>query len=203
LTASIPQARSAERHPGCAPHRLGLALDAARSAPLADSLSDLSRVAYGWHLTAEAGSTPRDAPYPPGASPPTVGCDYRYPDGEDHRKRGPHGDDGAKKLNGRKRHLLDDTTGLLRRVLVHSAALSDADMASRGQWLRPWTEEAWGWRLAIVQRPGGWGGYLLGVEPPPLPAFTGLARRWEGTPHRLDRPVLPPEPRLGVPPGEP
>jgi len=50
LTASIPQARSAERHPGCAPHRLGLALDAARSAPLADSLSDLSRVAYGWHL---------------------------------------------------------------------------------------------------------------------------------------------------------
>jgi hypothetical protein len=174
LTASIPQARSAERHPGCAPHRLGLALDAARSAPLADSLSDLSRVAYGWHLTADAGSTPRDAPYPPGASPPTVGCDYRYPDGEDHRKRGPHGDDRAKKLNGRKRHLLDDTTGLLRRVLVHSAALSDADMASRGQWLRPWTEEAWGWRAG-----GG------------------------GTPNRLDRPVLPPEPRLGVPPGEP
>jgi putative transposase len=29
-----------------------------------------------------------------------------------------------------------------------------------------------------VQRPGGWGWYPIGVEPPPVPAFTVLPRRW-------------------------
>jgi transposase len=43
--------------------------------------------------------------------------------------QGAHGDDGAKKLNCRKRHLRVDTTGLLLRVLVHPAHLRDADMA--------------------------------------------------------------------------
>jgi putative transposase len=43
---------------------------------------------------------------------------------------GAHGYDGAKKLNGRKRHLLVDTTGLLLRVLEHPAYLGEADMAS-------------------------------------------------------------------------
>ncbi len=44
-------------------------------------------------------------------------------------ERGGHGYDGAKKLNGRTRHLLVDTTGLLLCVLVHPADLRDADMA--------------------------------------------------------------------------
>jgi putative transposase len=38
---------------------------------------------------------------------------------------GPRGDDGAKKLSGRKRHLLVDTLGLVLRVLVHPADLQD------------------------------------------------------------------------------
>jgi putative transposase len=38
---------------------------------------------------------------------------------------GPHGYDGAKKLNGRKRHLLVDTTGLLLKVVVHVADIQD------------------------------------------------------------------------------
>ena len=36
---------------------------------------------------------------------------------------------GAKKLNGRQRHRLVETTGLLVRVLVHPADLRDADIA--------------------------------------------------------------------------
>ena len=48
-----------------------------------------------------------------GRSSATLGRDHRCANGENHRKRGAHGYDGAKKLNGRKRHLLVDTTGLL------------------------------------------------------------------------------------------
>jgi putative transposase len=53
-----------------------------------------------------------------------------------------------------------------------------ADMAYRGQQLRAWIMEQCGWHLEIVERPRRWGWYPLGVEPPPLPAFTVLPRRW-------------------------
>jgi transposase len=53
-----------------------------------------------------------------------------------------------------------------------------ADMAYRGQRLRPWVEEECGWPLDIVQRPRRWGGYPIDVEPPPIPALTVLPRRW-------------------------
>jgi putative transposase len=51
-------------------------------------------------------------------------------------------------------------------------------MASRGQRRRTWIAAACGWSLESVPRPGGWGWYPRGVEPPPLPAFTVLPRRW-------------------------
>jgi putative transposase len=38
---------------------------------------------------------------------------------------GPRGYDGAKKVSGRKHHLVVDTTGLLLRVVVHPANLQD------------------------------------------------------------------------------
>ncbi len=38
---------------------------------------------------------------------------------------GPHGFDGAKKITGRKRHLLVDTEGLVLKVVVHPANLHD------------------------------------------------------------------------------
>jgi len=38
---------------------------------------------------------------------------------------GPHGYDGGKKINGRKRHLLVDTMGLVLRVVVHPANIPD------------------------------------------------------------------------------
>jgi putative transposase len=40
---------------------------------------------------------------------------------------GPHGYDGAKKLSGRKRHLLVDTMGLVLKVIVHVADLQDRE----------------------------------------------------------------------------
>ena len=53
-----------------------------------------------------------------------------------------------------------------------------ADMASRGRQLRGWVTEPCGWHLEIVECPRRWGWYPSGVEPPPLPAFTVLPRRW-------------------------
>jgi putative transposase len=53
-----------------------------------------------------------------------------------------------------------------------------ADMAYRGQRLRTWVEDECGWTLDIVERPRRWGRYPIDVEPPPMPAFTVLPRRW-------------------------
>jgi putative transposase len=44
---------------------------------------------------------------------------------------GEHGYDGGKKINGRKRHILVDTMGLLLTVLVTTAALDDGAAASQ------------------------------------------------------------------------
>jgi putative transposase len=85
---------------------------------------------------------------------------------------GPRGYDGGKKISGRKRHLLVDTTGLLLRVVVHAANLQDREGAklvlvemdtrfSRIQrlWadqgytgpLVTWIKETLGWEVTIVQ----------------------------------------------------
>lgn len=44
---------------------------------------------------------------------------------------GVSGFDGAKKVNGRKRHIVVDTLGLLLTVVVHEASLSDRESAQR------------------------------------------------------------------------
>jgi transposase len=44
---------------------------------------------------------------------------------------GPHGYDAGKKINGRKRHLLVDTMGLLIAAIVHRADIQDRDGAPR------------------------------------------------------------------------
>src|SRR5262245_18726833 len=112
------------------------------------------------------GGRPRK--YPHEAAPPTLGGGHRCANGEDYGKGGPHGSDAAKKFNGRKPHLLLDTTGFLLRVLVHPAHLRDAemapchlvaayetgerlqhiwaDMAYRGQRLCTWVQQECGWR---------------------------------------------------------
>lgn len=115
---------------------------------------------------------------------------------------GLHGYDGAKKLSGRKRHLLVDTLGLVFGVLVHSADIQDrasapwllrhlqprlprlqliwADSAYLGP-LQTWVWETLGWRLQVVGRPGGGRGRWLPAdqEPPPrLSGFQPAPHRW-------------------------
>jgi len=100
------------------------------------------------------------------------------------------GDDGGKKINGRKRHLLVDTLGLLLAVLITSAGLDDgvaaplllghvqpyhfprlvtifADQKDHNHALDAWmAEPRAGWRIAVKARPAGTQG------------FTPLEKRW-------------------------
>jgi putative transposase len=112
---------------------------------------------------------------------------------------GVHGYDGGKKVGGRKRHILVDTTGLLLKAHVHAADITDrdgaqlllerlagafprlqhmwADMGYRGRAV-DWIKAQLGWTVEIVKRPSKWGWYPIDVEPPPMPRFTVLPRRW-------------------------
>jgi putative transposase len=84
------------------------------------------------------------------------------------------GFDPAKKVEGRKRHLLVDTEGLLIEARVHSARVSDADgirlllEPTRGRfprlshlWVdagyqgrgRKWVEEVMGLSVEVVRKP--------------------------------------------------
>src|ERR687884_132388 len=109
--------------------QLCLAFHAARSAAWADGVSDLARLAPRWHLAQDSRSAPRRGPDPHGAPSATFRRHHRCANGHNHRQRGAQGDDGAKKLNGRQRHRLVETTGLLGRVLAHPADRRDAAMA--------------------------------------------------------------------------
>ncbi len=53
-----------------------------------------------------------------------------------------------------------------------------ADMGYRGEGLREWIQANTDWELEIVKKPSRWGWYPEDVEPPPMPAFTVLKRRW-------------------------
>lgn len=94
---------------------------------------------------------------------------------------GSRGYDAAKRVCGRKRHLLVDSSGLLLAVHVTPADTQDRDGARRllaglqrlvprleliwadgaygGKDLADWCEQQGGWRLEIVKRSGGYGGF--------------------------------------------
>lgn len=112
---------------------------------------------------------------------------------------GIRGYNGAKKVGGRKRHILVDTLGLLLKAHVHAADITDrdgaplllkklagafprlrhvwADMGYRGHAVE-WIKEQMGWTVEIVKRPSQWGRYPIDVELPPMPRWTTLPRRW-------------------------
>ncbi len=115
---------------------------------------------------------------------------------------GLRGYDGGKKINGRKRHLLVDTQGLVIAATVHAASLMDRDGIKMllepvrtklarlcHLWLdagytgdgkgKDWVERTLGWTVTMVRRPRRWVWVPIDVEPPPLPAgFQVLPRRW-------------------------
>ena len=106
---------------------------------------------------------------------------------------GVRGYDGAKKLSGRKRHLLVDTQGLVLRVKVHTAALQDraavplllagaseqfprlshvwVDQGYTGSG-KEWIEHELGWTVEVVQHPpkprGEWVPLGTGSDPRPF-----------------------------------
>jgi putative transposase len=106
---------------------------------------------------------------------------------------GVRGDDGAKKVSGRKRHLLVETQGLVLRATVHTAALQDraavplllegaAEQFPRlgHLWVdrgytgtgKAWIEHALGWTVEVVQHPptprGEWVPLGTGSDPRPF-----------------------------------
>lgn len=85
---------------------------------------------------------------------------------------GPHGYDGAKKISGRKRHLLVDTTGVVLKAAVHPANLQDRESVPlllgpikgvfprmKKVWVdqgytgkgREWIEQEMGWEVEVVR----------------------------------------------------
>jgi putative transposase len=106
---------------------------------------------------------------------------------------GVRGYDGAKKLSGRKRHLLVETQGLVLRVKVHTAALQDraavplllegapeqfprmehawVDQGYTGSG-RAWIERELHWTVDVVQHPpkprGEWVALGTGIDPRPF-----------------------------------
>ena len=105
-------------------------------------------------------------------------------------------------MNGRKRHLLVDKTGLVLRVVVHPGDVQDrdggrlvraglteqfprlahlwADAAYQGAFAT-WVTEALGWSvtMTIVKKARRWVRVAAEQEPPPYPVgFQVLPRRW-------------------------
>jgi putative transposase len=101
---------------------------------------------------------------------------------------GPRGLDAAKRIKGRKRHIVTDTNGLLLAALVHPANVQDvhgavallraarkrhptlghifADRVYRGPQLQRAVSDCGSWTIQIVERPPGVKGFQL------------LPRRW-------------------------
>jgi len=101
------------------------------------------------------------------------------------QKGGVRGYDGGKKVKGRKRHLLVDTTGMILQVLVHEANIQDyrggkrllaplgevfprlkliwADSGYKKEGFDEWVKATLGWEVEIVEHP--WSG-LRGVWAP-------------------------------------
>jgi putative transposase len=118
---------------------------------------------------------------------------------------GVRGYDGAKKVTGRKRHLLVDTQGLVLKARVHSADVDEragaklllkplrnlfgrmkliwVDTGYSGKPFRQWVKEHLGWVVEVVEHE--WTQLKRGVwlpqdaDPPTIPTgFHVLPRRW-------------------------
>lgn len=131
--------------------------DATRLADLANNLSLFSRVETRWNL----GTYPRQATRRLTKSfrqrTHAKRGDYRQPVGQDIGKRGPHGYDAGKKINGRKRHILVDVLGLILAVVVHPADIQDRDGAKL---VLEKITHAFS-RLRLIWADGGYAGRLI------------------------------------------
>ena len=188
---SSPQgvvARTRQRDPLCAAGRVLVAASPGRLSAVADGLllspALATRRRVGAHSSPRAHERPRAGR--PGGEPNSG--DHRQPVGAHCRsKGGARGYDAAKKITGRKRHILTDTDGRLLAVRVHAANVQDRDgaklalKASRARFpfietvfadggyagrLEAWARANANVALSIVRRPQA----LTGFQP--------LPRRW-------------------------
>ena len=101
---------------------------------------------------------------------------------------GPRGYDAGKKINGRKRHILTDTTGLLVGAIVHEASVQDRDGAplllAAVRYAFPWLRHVFadagyaGDKLqAALKRLGKWTIEIV-KRVQATPGFHLIKRRW-------------------------
>jgi len=111
-----------------AKERLSLATIAEGLSAVEDRLRLVQEVAHRRHLGAPERRTARASTVPPWQGPEPQRGDRGFSVGEDLRGGRPRAlFDPAKGVEGRKRHLLVDTEGLVLKVKVHSARVPDAD----------------------------------------------------------------------------
>src|SRR5512144_1756374 len=96
--------------------------------------------------------------------------------GADTVGRATRGYDGGKKVNGRKRHIVVDTLGLLLVVLVTAASVQDRDggarVLDRLRFRMP--------SVAVIWADGGYAGRLLGYARQLLKVTVDIVRKREG-----------------------
>lgn len=135
-----------------------------------------------------------DSRRPPRKSPASgrpkeiaVGCHRGQPERQNHGKRGARGYDAGKKINGRKRHIVVDTLGLILAVVVHSADVQDRDGAKQVlrklKGLHPRLKRIWadgGYAGKLVAWTKSFGGWILDIvkRSDDVVGFTVLPKRW-------------------------
>jgi hypothetical protein len=115
----------------CPAQWLCLAAVAARSAALEDGGSRLSPVAVAGPLGEASPSAACSRRVKAGRAPQPSAAIIASQSVKTSVVGGPRGYDGGKQVNGRKRHLLVDTQGLIMRASVHPANIADRDGAKR------------------------------------------------------------------------
>jgi transposase len=91
----------------------------------------LCAVAQGWHVGQDASGLARTDPRASGSGAHAQCGVHRQPIGQNDGDGGAErGDDGGKKVTGRKRHLGVDTLGVVMALLITGAGLNDGMAAS-------------------------------------------------------------------------
>ena len=164
-----------------------MAPTSARVSSLGYGLLVLVDIPAQWRLGEDPQHAAREGARQGGARADTVRGNNRQPERQDDGKRGVRGYDAGKKVNGRKRHIVVDTIGLIIAVVVHAANIQDRDGAKlvmakitcgfprlqliwadggyAGKLIK-WVMDLAGWVLEIIKRTDDMKGFVV------------LPRRW-------------------------
>src|ERR1700727_143338 len=102
-----------------------------RTSAALNALRLLRSLGLGWNARANSRGALREVTERRRARSSADRRHHRQPERQGRRKRGrriaPSGYDAGKKVNGKKRHILVDTQGLLMHAIVHAADVQDRD----------------------------------------------------------------------------